>query len=134
LEKFEKFIDDHFTDDPKFLQDIKALEVKHNLKLLTKLYKDKNEINFYSWISEMRFGLFFDSVCSELKHNEKIGGKTPDWTVNIDGQKIITEVLRINTEENELKERIESQKIIRKLHKENPEERFLMRSGTKVMS
>lgn len=131
--KFEKFIEDHFTEDPKLLQDVKTLEAKHNLKLLPKLYGDKNEINFYSWISEMRFGLYFDGFSSQLKHNEKISGKTPDWTIQMNGQKIITDVLRINTEENELKGQIEIQKSIRKLNEENPE-RIFIHSRTKVMS
>lgn len=132
--KFENFIEDHFANDPKLLQDVKALEAKHKLKLLFKLYEDKNEINFYSWISEMRFGIYFDTFCSELKYNEKIEGKTPDWTFTINRQRIITDVLRINTEESELKEQIENLKKIRKFQKENTGERLVMHSRTKVMS
>lgn len=140
--KFQDFVNEHFKADPKLLNDIKALEKKRNLRLLAQLVKDKNEINFYSWLSEIKFGLYFDTISSELKHNEKIEIeedvklkiKTPDWTAVINGQKILTDTLRINVEENELKQRIESLKTQRKAQKENSSLNFIMSSEVKVMS
>jgi hypothetical protein len=132
--EFEGFIKDYFNDVPQLFEDIKFLERRRNLKLLSQLYHDKNEINFYSWISEMRFGLFFDNFCSELRHEERIDNKTPDWTIIINEQKILAEVLRVNTPENEMNEQIQLIKKIKKLQKDDPSLRFKMHSKVKIMS
>ena len=132
--QFESFVEQYFIDRPVFLQEIKELERNRNLNLLHKLYKDRNEINFYSWLSEMRFGLYFEKICIEIKHEYPFDNKTPDWTIRINNQEIIAEVLRLNTNEQELLEEIVRGKEIRKFQDENPNIPLIVKSLPKTLS
>lgn len=94
---------DHFAEDRRgILGQIQALEKKRNLRLLNKIEQNSDVVHFYSWLSEMRFGLFLDRFCETLFHDRQLkcvakgNPQTPDWTTFINGQQILFEVLRIN--------------------------------------
>lgn len=88
--------DEYFKSQTEFLSKIKTFENKRNINLTKMLAKIENTTEFLSTISEIRFGLFFDAYCSEIKYETNIDGKTPDWFVKINNQNIIAEVRRLN--------------------------------------
>lgn len=100
---FEPFIQDYFDCNPDFYKKVEALEKRVGKKLFRKLKNNKSQTNFHSWLSEMRFGLFFNKFC-EVKYDTLIDRKTPDWTLIMNDQKILAEVARINVEEDELRQ------------------------------
>lgn len=120
MKEFESFMEEYFETRPEFLEEIKFFEQRRGFRLLKKLTKDKDEINFFSWLSEVRFGLLFDNISSDLKNDHPIEGKTPDWTVTLNDQKIIAEVLRLNTPEEEHRQTIQFNRELRKYQKESP--------------
>lgn len=87
------------TIQPDLLENIKELCKKHNLSLLKKIKKEENKIHLKSLLTEAHFGLFFDTICAQLKYNNRIfkGSKTtPDFVITKNSQDIIIEVCRIN--------------------------------------
>jgi hypothetical protein len=78
------------------LTQIEAFEKKHKLNLLRRLRTEVNEARFLAMITEIQFGLFFDKIANSLKYEQPIDNKTPDWTIGMNGQEIITEVVRLN--------------------------------------
>lgn len=100
---FAGYMVDWFTlDTTNTLEVFRDFEKRRNLRLIEKIEKDHDEIHFYSWFSEVRFGLFFDQFADVLLNDPKIKcprtgkGKTPDWIVEVNGQTILTEILRIS--------------------------------------
>lgn len=131
----ERFIEQFFEDRPPYIERVKALENKRGLNLIGKLSKEKNEINFASWRSEVAFGLFFDKGAETVEFERRIEGKTPDWTVHMNGEKFIAEVLRINTPEEELLISMEKTRVINDALREHPDASFMDTSNNaKVLS
>tara|TARA_B110000114_G_C14934694_1_gene333840 strand:+ start:73 stop:738 length:666 start_codon:yes stop_codon:yes gene_type:complete len=92
----------------KYKEDIKLLEKITGKSILTKLRKNKNEINLVSKISEIKFGKYLASKFGDnIEYEPLILKKTPDWLVNINGDKIIFEVLKINLPNEKFEEKIE---------------------------
>lgn len=89
------------ADRSELLQILLEFEQKHRTKILDKLKKEKDKDQFNSTIAELHFGLFFDSLSSSLKYDHPIDGKTPDWTVEMNGQQLILEVLRLGPSAND---------------------------------
>ncbi len=100
------FADKYFESRKETHDKIKELSEKRKLNLFGKLLSDKNEINFMSWLSEMKFGLRLDKIFQTLLYDHKINNQTPDWLVNFNGQNLIFEVVRINRHEQELLNKI----------------------------
>lgn len=99
----------YFHFNPKALEDILGLE----RKLKKSLFKDINnndEINFFSWLSEMKFGIYFDSSEFGLQYNPNVGGQTPDWKLQRNEEVIFAEVLRLNLHESLMQEKINNLK------------------------
>ena len=96
------FADKYFETRKDIYNEIKNLSEKRKLNLFDKLLSDKNEINFMSWLSEMKFGLRLDKIFQTLLYDHKINNQTPDWLVTSKGQNLIFEVVRINLHEQEL--------------------------------
>tara|TARA_B110000967_G_scaffold189935_1_gene214124 strand:+ start:516 stop:1181 length:666 start_codon:yes stop_codon:yes gene_type:complete len=95
----------NFSD--KYKEDIEFLERVTGKSIRMKLNNDRNEINLISTISEIRFGKYLAvKFGSNIEYEPVILGKTPDWLVNINGDKIIFEVLRINLPNEKLEEKI----------------------------
>jgi hypothetical protein len=67
MRTFDPIVEEYFETRPELLIEINDLESRHMLFLWKKLKGDSNEINFFSWLSEIRFGLFFDKLCTGLK-------------------------------------------------------------------
>ncbi|WKN32082.1 hypothetical protein PZB74_01775 [Porifericola rhodea] len=69
-------------------------------KVLNKLRKERNRMNFLSHITEINFGFFYAQNGALLEYEKKyrVDGKInePDWTIYLNGQVIIGEVLRLN--------------------------------------
>jgi hypothetical protein len=61
------FIQEFFEAKPELLKEIRSFEERRSLNLSKKLANDEDEINFFSWLSEVRFGLFFDTHCTDVK-------------------------------------------------------------------
>lgn len=116
-----EFIKDYFDDRQELFDEIKTLEKSIGIRLFKRLLNDNNEINFYSWLTEVRFGLYFDKISSELKHEELIDDKTPDWTFIKNNQKILVEVARLNPNEKEFLQRIKLENSISKILREHPD-------------
>lgn len=102
----------YFLENNKnYIDDIVYLEKVTGKSILNGLLKNNDEINFFSTISEIKFGKYIvDKFGENLKYEPNIFGKTPDWLVEINGDKIIFEVLRINPPNERLLEKIESYK------------------------
>lgn len=131
----EQFMKDYFEDSDEFYKSIEMFEKKRKLKLFKKLESDKDEINFYSWLTEMRLGLFFDQFCDDIKYDQSIENKTPDWTITINNQNILAEVLRINNmPEIELRKKIKRIQEIRNRNKEHGSVKYLLGTEPKDMS
>ena len=101
------FADKYFEKRKDIYEEIKTLSEKRNINLFDKLSTDKNEINFMSWLSEMKFGLRFDKVFQNLSYDYNINNQTPDWFVTSNGQTLVFEVVRINRQEQELLNKID---------------------------
>ena len=71
-----------------------------------KLSSENNYINILSLFSEMEIGFYLNQKFSEVLYEPKIFGKTPDWLVVSNGQKIIFEIKKINPSESEIMNRI----------------------------
>lgn len=123
-----------FETRPQLLKDIQSLEKRRSLRLLPLLHKENDEVNFLSRISEIRFGLLFDSFCEVLRFDYMIDHKTPDWMVQLNGQSILCEVLRLNTPEEETREAIAYDRALRYYQKEHPGVPIITRGTVKTMS
>ncbi|HTE33594.1 MAG TPA: hypothetical protein VK666_24600 [Chryseolinea sp.] len=114
-------IADEFLETKRELLDaIESFERRRSLSLLRSLREEENAINFFSTLAEIRTGLFFDPLCSELRYNFPLEGKRPDWSLTLNGQHILCEVLRLNTPEEECKAGIEHNRDLRKFQITNP--------------
>ena len=69
---------------------------RHGLGIINSLYKENNEVDFLSKITEIHFGLFFGTFSSSVKYSKMYDKLTPDWALTINGQEIIAEVMRLN--------------------------------------
>jgi hypothetical protein len=112
--------DEFFETKPELLDAIESFERRRSLSLLRNLQQEESTINFFSRLAEIRTGLFFDPLCSELRYNFPLDGKRPDWSLTLNGQHILCEVLRINTPEEECKAGIERNRELRKFQIANP--------------
>jgi hypothetical protein len=127
-------IKDFFEAKPELLKEIESFERRRSINLLRKLTKDEDEINFFSWLSEARFGLFFDKFCTDVKSDCRIDGKTPDWFLKMNEQTIISEVLRLNIPEDEHRELIEHDRQMIQFQKENPGALFYIKKQATILS
>lgn len=112
--------DEYFETRPTLRTEIQSLERKRGLSLLSKLRAEHDAINFFSALAEIRTGLFFDPLCSELRPNAPVDRKRPDWSFTMNGQHVICEVLRLNTPEEDARAGIEHSREMRKWQLENP--------------
>jgi hypothetical protein len=70
---FARYMNDWFTlDSDNTLDHFREFEKKRNLRLVNKIEENHNEIHFYSWLSEVRYGLFFDRFADVLLNDAKI--------------------------------------------------------------
>jgi hypothetical protein len=112
--------EEYLETRPALLEAIQSLDKRRGLMLLRGLHNEDDPINFFSLLAEVRTGLLFDPLCSTLRYNAPIGRKRPDWSLTINGQHFICEVLRINTPEAESRLSIERSREWRKFQLENP--------------
>lgn len=105
--RYFDFADRYFETRKDAYEAIKAFSEKRSLNVFDKLLNDKNEINFMSWLSEMKFGLRLDKVFQNLLYGYKTNNQTPDWFVTSNGQTLVFEVVRINRKEQELLAKID---------------------------
>ncbi|MGG5599325.1 hypothetical protein ACPDHJ_05925 [Myroides sp. C8-3] len=68
--------------------------------------KDKDQINRVSFVSEIRFGYYLHNRFENLEYDPNVSGKTPDWVVDSNFEKIIFEVKQLNPNNNIFEERI----------------------------
>ena len=101
-----KMADSYFQKRPEVLQVIQDFENRRGLHLFRKLRQEQHDINFLSWLAEMKFGVQFDKMASTITYDRKIDGQTPDWIIEANNQKIIAEVARLNLSELEMKAKI----------------------------
>ena len=118
--KTRTIADEFLETKSELITAIKSFEKKRNFSLLHRLLKEENAINFFSTLAEIRTGLFFDPLCSELRYNWPVGGQRPDWFLNINDQNILCEVLRLNTTEEECTASIERSRQLRRFQIDNP--------------
>ena len=131
--RLEPVVEEFFETKPDLLGQIKAFEEHRGLKLLRKLVKDGDEVNFFSWLSEVRFGLFFDKMCEDILNECIMESQRPDWALMMNGQEIIAEVLRINTPDEEYRVAIAQNRQHRKFQKENPGIPIIMKGPIKTV-
>ncbi len=98
------------NNKPDYLRNLQYLDNKYNSIFTRKLEKENNEINILSLFCEMEFGYLLNQIFDDLIYEPKIHGKTPDWLVTSNDQKIIFEVRKINPLEEEIQSRINSAK------------------------
>lgn len=120
-QSFSDFARKFFEDRKELLEQIYALKDRRHLKnVFKRLQEDHDDINFYSWLSEIRVGLHLDKFCQELKYDCNFFRKKPDWQLNMSDQSIIVEVLRLNASEDETRKEINRSKEIRAFQESNP--------------
>jgi hypothetical protein len=134
MEQFNPIVTEFFEGKPEFLKEIESFENRRKLNLLGKLKTDKDEINFFSWLAEVRFGLFFDKFCLNIENDYRIESKMPDWCITGNGQNFIAEVIRLNTPEKEYRASIERNRQTRKFQKENPDVPLIIQGKAKMIS
>jgi hypothetical protein len=111
--------DEFLETKPRLFDAIESFERRRGLSLLRNLQEEENTINFFSTLAEIRTGLFFDPVCSALRYNFPLDRKRPDWLFTINGQHILCEVLRLNTQEEECRASIERNRELRRFQIRN---------------
>ncbi|HEY8660688.1 MAG TPA: hypothetical protein VIL78_16745 [Hanamia sp.] len=99
----------YFHFNPKVLDNLSSLDNKIHKSLFKPIFKN-DEINFFSWLSEMKFGIFFDSLNFELEYNPGTNKQTPDWKLKRDDEIIYAEVLRLNLHNCLMEEKIKELK------------------------
>lgn len=80
------------------------LEKKFGIGLIAKLKSQQNKTKFLAFISEINFALFFEPLATSLKFGKLPNGQTPDWEIEINSQRIIAEVVRLNPSESDQKQ------------------------------
>ena len=79
--------------------------------ILKKLLKTNDDINFVSMISEIKFGKYLlKKFGNGIEFEPNIEGKKPDWFIDINNDKIIFEVLKINLCNEMLQEKLNKYK------------------------
>ncbi|HEX8334672.1 MAG TPA: hypothetical protein VF622_18755 [Segetibacter sp.] len=132
--KFASIVEEYFETRQELQKGIENFEQQRHLSLFKKLVTDQDEMNFFSWLAEVRFGLFFNRMCNDIYYDQTIDTKTPDWTLLLNGQKILGEVLRVNTPESEYRESIAQNRKQRSFQKENPGVPFITHGPIKVIT
>src|SRR5690606_34709 len=99
-----------------YLRNLKYLDEKYNSIFTRKLEKENNEINVLSLFCEMEFGYLLNEIFDDVIYEPKIKGKTPDWLVISNNQKIIFEVRKINPIEDDIQQ---SNDITKKIDDDN---------------
>jgi hypothetical protein len=92
-------LEDFFSDKPNDLATFQAFDKRQGLSFITRLRGIQDRNIFLATITEIHFGIFFESLGANLFYNKKIfsnSGLTPDWTIELNGQQIITDVFRLN--------------------------------------
>lgn len=91
----------------KYLAEIRELEIATGKVILKRLENEKDEINLLSKISEIKFGkILLKEFRDFLKYEPNILCKSPDWLIKTKNEKIIFEVLKINTQQSTLQKEI----------------------------
>jgi len=129
------YMKDYFEEDGGILLErIQNLQRKCGCSLMKKIEDNHDIIHFYSWLSEVRYGLLFDQFCTELKYEQKLERKEIDWTLTVNNQKIAAEVLRINRiPEDELRAIITDIHEIKRINKELGYTKYIPKIPTVVM-
>jgi hypothetical protein len=100
MKLFEEFFSGHKDLLPVF----RSFDSKWNLGLIKKLEKETNRTAFEAMITEIHYALFFEQYCSEIHYEYKAFANsdlTPDWTIIINDQTVILEVVRLNAAADE---------------------------------
>jgi hypothetical protein len=80
-----------------YLKKIEELKTATGKSTLNKIELEDDDINFYSKLSEIKFGhILLEAFGGNLEFEPNIFEKTPDWLIHKNNEKIIFEVLRIN--------------------------------------
>src|SRR3954447_10568874 len=103
--KLPEIAEIYFHFNPVVLADISNLNAKINKSLFKPIFTT-DEINFFSWLSEMKFGIFFDSLNFQLEYSPDTYKQTPDWKLKRDDEIIYAEVLRFNLHNYLMQEKI----------------------------
>lgn len=122
----------YFHFNPTVFEDICNLNSKVDKSLFRPISKN-NEINFFSWLSEMKFGIFFDSVNFELEYDVDVNKQTPDWKLKKNGEIIYAEVLRLNLHDTLMQEKIRELKE-RYLNRDKPKTNVFKSYSSGTMS
>lgn len=93
----------------KYKTDIEKLEKITGKVIYSKLLKEKNRINFFSKISEVKIGKYLaQEFHNFIEYESVIHKQIPDWLISYNKEKIIVEVLKINLPNIKLTNKIES--------------------------
>ncbi|KAA5548184.1 hypothetical protein [Adhaeribacter rhizoryzae] len=101
-----------------FESKILAFDFQTREKIKKNLIKEKNRTTFYSKITEINFGLFFANNGAQTEYEKKYKFQSknlePDWTLTLNGQKILNEVSRLNpTRKDQIRNDFESELLER---------------------
>ncbi|NIJ51709.1 hypothetical protein [Dyadobacter arcticus] len=94
-------VNEFFAERAQLYDVIVEFDKKHKQSLIKKLTSEKKKGDFLSLITEINFGLFFDQFCTKIEYDKKIGGQTPDWTLDVNGQTVLAEVMRLNASQSD---------------------------------
>lgn len=90
-----------------FEAELSIFESDTQKKLLRKLKREKDRANFLSSITEVNFGIFYAqngaTVEYEKKYQVKDKKQEPDWTITLNDQVFLSEVLRLNPTQKDQK-------------------------------
>lgn len=95
MDLFNEFFKDKPNDKREFLD----FGTKNNILVEDLLKRASNSTDFLATIIELRFGMFLDSLFSNVRYDKKAfpdNNLTPDWVISTDEQTAIAEVFRLN--------------------------------------
>jgi hypothetical protein len=92
---FNKF----FSQRDDLRLEFEQFDAKYKLGFVKKLINENDERRFYSRITEINFGIFFDNIGCLVECDKLYEKMTPDWTLKVNEQYLIAEVLRLNPSE-----------------------------------
>jgi hypothetical protein len=90
------YLEEFFKNRDNLYNSFKSFDTKHGLGILNQLSKQKTESKFLSLVTEINFGMFLTQFSDSISYEMSFDKITPDWTIEMNNQKIIAEVVRLN--------------------------------------
>lgn len=108
-----EFLEKYSSKFPSFYIQLQSFQKKIGDDFISKLKKINNQVEFFSKVSEIKFGFEFHKLGFQLEYEKKYPNKqTPDWTIDYCDSTAICEVYRLGkSKEDQEKSKFETDLI-----------------------